>query len=64
MVKKSFERLHKLKEIYGSSSKVKKHEKKCDFNKLVFNKILYVGRFQLCKTSFTAKSKPEKLTSK
>ena len=47
MVKKSFERLHKLKEIYGSSSKVKKHEKKCDFNKLVFNQILYVGRFQL-----------------
>ena len=48
----------------AAKSRSSLHKKKCDFNKLVFNKILYVGRFQLYKTPFTAKSTPEKLTSK
>ena len=39
-------------------------KKKYDFNKLVLNKILYVGCFQLHKPSFTAKCTSEKLIAK
>ena len=51
MVKNPFERFHKVKEIYGNSSKV-------------LNKILSAGHFELNKSSFTAKYASQKLIAK
>ena len=39
-------------------------KEKCNFNKLVLNNMLYAGRFQLYKPSFTAKYTSEKLIVK
>ena len=40
------------------------HKEKCDFNKLVLNKILYLVIFSCIKFSLTAKHTSEKLTAK
>ena len=40
------------------------HKEKCDFNKLVLNKILYLVVFSYINLSFTAKYASEKLIAK
>ena len=55
MVKKSFERLHKLKETLfmavATKSRSSLDKGKCDFQQASFEQNILFGRFQLCKPS-------------
>ena len=68
MVKKSFERLHKLKQTLfmaveaTSGSSLRKGNN--NFNKLVFNKILYLVTFNCKNLPLIAKYTSEKLNAK
>ena len=59
MVKKSFERLHKIKEMQfvavAAKSRSSLHIGKCDFKELVLNKIFYLVIFSYIYRPFIAK---------
>ena len=68
MVKKSFDRLDKLKETkfmaVDAKSRTSLHIVKCDFNELVLNKICYLVVFTRINRPFTAKYTSEMLITK
>ena len=68
MVKRSFERLHKLKQLLFTAVEAKSgtnlRKENRNFNKLVFNKILYLVTFNCINLPLTAKYTSEKLNAK